>query len=326
MPALMASESPLAQDPRYPLREYEFVELFVRCAVRSHLNEAIARGSKGSFGETMDVVDENGQMSTVARTQLSGMPGHNSTMSNLRTGTVKPRNGTDLAEIVYSALAEKVITTVCHALPLALFAHVLIVISYCQLHAVTSDWNLIPALAGDIYSSSVQQLFTKHATTAKQIFDSLKSDLTPPSLRTVLSYVLSLKAPTADFATPVIAADCGLLKLLDIVAASLVHSDPSVTLSNMTKLDNRFMLEDFLELLCKLVLSEVWVHGSVKQPVIEDAEPTSIDGGADGAAVDELALTTSDIKIVTPSQTIIEKLTLWFEDYRKPVEGTVPDV
>lgn len=30
-------------------------------------------------------------------------------MSRLRTGTVKSKNGTDIAEIVYAALAEKVL-------------------------------------------------------------------------------------------------------------------------------------------------------------------------------------------------------------------------
>ena len=58
------STDPLVFDPRYPLREYEFVELFVRCAVRSHLHLNMAHPSRESIFSPVDVVDDNGRMAT----------------------------------------------------------------------------------------------------------------------------------------------------------------------------------------------------------------------------------------------------------------------
>lgn len=100
----LCSDHPLWMDPRYPLREYEFVELMVRCAIRSHLNnELIGVESVIYQVGTVDMVDASGRMIAT-----SGLGNTLNGMNTMRTGSVKSRSGIDVANIVYAALAEKV--------------------------------------------------------------------------------------------------------------------------------------------------------------------------------------------------------------------------
>lgn len=82
-------------DSRYPLREYEFVELFVRCAIQSVLSSKLGEAVSdiSSRQQTpIDVVDAHGRMGT-------------QTIKNGEAAT----NFIDVADIIYQVLAEKVI-------------------------------------------------------------------------------------------------------------------------------------------------------------------------------------------------------------------------
>lgn len=100
--------------------------------------------------------------------------------------------------------------------------------------------------------------------------------------------------------------------------------------NNMTKLNSQLIQEDFVELLCKLVLSDLWIFGEepapepAALPAAEAADPAlEQPAESEAAPMDELALTASDIKMMTSSQIIIDKLSLWFESYKKEPEPPV---
>lgn len=185
-------------DPRYPLREYEFVELFVRCAIRSRMNLQLIRADP-SFEEAspVDVVDEKGKMITGTMNQTQGALG--STMNRLRTGTVKSKNGIDIADLVYGTLAE-------------------------QLHAVSADLTLVPELVCAFYSSAVQDMFKKRSSVLTEIYMAIGSEnpSKPPTLKNILNYFLTLRRPSDDFFRPSIASSCTLMQLLKVTSESLI--------------------------------------------------------------------------------------------------------
>lgn len=89
---------------------------------------------------------------------------------------------------------------------------------------MTTDWNQIPSLASDLYSSAVQQMLIKNANVVTEIFERLNADggSEAPTLRNVVVYFLSLKSPSADFAKPTVSAGCTLMKLIETLCESLV--------------------------------------------------------------------------------------------------------
>jgi hypothetical protein len=229
-PASHQGAWPLRMDPRYPLREYEFVELFVRCAVRSHITLSLCHGPpEGEAvcgdGDGVDVVNESGRMQPATRSlgqslgqmtlggTLGGTLGQGmgGTASRLRTGTVRAGNGTDVAGIVYQALGEK-------------------------LQCICSDWTLVPPAAAALYAPPVQALLAKHGPVLLEIFTGLCPGVgagvgagvgvgglsTPPTLRDVLTYVLSLRQATPAFARPCLSPACGLLEVLAVACEALV--------------------------------------------------------------------------------------------------------